>query len=210
MREESKKNVGYGRKMENVRNETKYECHTHHIYEASARTLVDYRVEKNIYRIAHVPVENRTVLSHVEPLELSKIVSHVIGSNGVQKVDVVVGMKSGHIRRRHKSGSEYFHSFVQIVIDDETVSHSNAMRLHRMPLTVMIVSDVAIEKIRNSPFGNRITLSFFNRLIHNTLFLLRHHNISLPSIFFFQSIDEPKGTNKLALSFLSFSLSLSE
>lgn len=69
-------------------------------------------------------VKNGAILAHVKSLELSGVVSHVVGRNDLEEVDVVVGMEASHGGGRDETGTEYVHSFVEAVVDYEVVGHA--------------------------------------------------------------------------------------
>ena len=51
------------------------------------------------------------------------------------------------------AGPEHVHFLVEAVIYNEIVRHSHTMRLHGMPLAVMVVAHLGIVKVGNSAVG---------------------------------------------------------
>ena len=75
-------------------------------------------------------------------LEVAKELRHIIRVDDAQEIDVVVAVKAGHLVAGHRLWPEDLHLAVQAVIHDEVVRHANAVRLHGVPLPVVIVADL--------------------------------------------------------------------
>mmetsp|Transcript_42954 Transcript_42954/g.124216 ORF Transcript_42954/g.124216 Transcript_42954/m.124216 type:complete len:207 (+) Transcript_42954:804-1424(+) len=97
------------------------------------------------------PIKNRAILSHIKSLKLTDVVLHVIWSDHLEKIDIVVAVKSRHGRRRHQPRTEDLHFPIQSIVHHQVVSHSDTMRFHRMPLPVMIISHLGIVEIGYAP-----------------------------------------------------------
>ena len=59
-------------------------------------------------------------------------------------------MKPCHCGRRDKAGAKDFHSSVEAIVDDQIMRHSNTVGFHGVALSIMVISDFSIVKIRNS------------------------------------------------------------
>mmetsp|Transcript_22235 Transcript_22235/g.68622 ORF Transcript_22235/g.68622 Transcript_22235/m.68622 type:complete len:392 (+) Transcript_22235:358-1533(+) len=96
------------------------------------------------------PVEDGAVLAHVEALELPQVLVHVVGRDDAEEIDVVVRVEPRHERRVHGLGPEHLHHAVEPVVHHEVVRHPHAVRLHRVALAVVEVSDLRVVEVRDA------------------------------------------------------------
>ena len=100
-------------------------------------------------------VEDGAVLADVEALELTVVGVGILGEDlrrdGGEEVDVVVGVEAADVGLRRGEGAVDLHAAVEAVVNDEVVGHANAVRLHRMPLPVVVVADARLVEVRYSP-----------------------------------------------------------
>ena len=89
-------------------------------------------------------VKDGAVLADVEALHLSVVLAHVVGSNVAQEHDVLVGVILGHLLEDGLVGSVDLHLAVESVVEEKIVGHADAMGLHRMSLSVVVIADVTI------------------------------------------------------------------
>lgn len=66
---------------------------------------------------------------------------HVVLSDNSQEVDVVIGMKAGHLLTADGLWSENFHLTIEAVVHDEVVRHAHTVRFHGMSWSVVVVAD---------------------------------------------------------------------
>lgn len=62
------------------------------------------------------------------------MIMHIIWRYGTQKVNVVVAMEASQLRVVNQGRSEDIHFFVEIVVHNQIMSHTDSMWLHRMAL----------------------------------------------------------------------------
>lgn len=92
-------------------------------------------------------VKDRTVVADVVlSLLLAKVV-HVVWSDALQEIDVLVGVELGHLVLGSWLGAVDLQVLVETVVHDEGVSHADTVRLHRVAGVVGVVSDVTIVEI---------------------------------------------------------------
>lgn len=96
-------------------------------------------------------VKHRTVFAHIEPLQLTDIVLHVVykcrvgnhclhfehdkmmmlaWSDEAEEVDVIVRMETSQLGCRNNPWSENIHLSVEPVVDNQIVSHPNSVWLY--------------------------------------------------------------------------------
>ena len=68
--------------------------------------------------------------TNIETLHLLLIVIHVVGSNVLQKLDIIIRMETGHIVLRSTRRTINLHLSVKTVVDEQVVGHSYAVGLH--------------------------------------------------------------------------------
>ncbi len=91
-------------------------------------------------------VENRAVLADIETLHLFSIVVHVVGSDALQEFDIVVTMELRHIIVDSLRRTIHLHLAIKAIVQQEVMGHAYAMGLHWMPLTVVVISDIALKE----------------------------------------------------------------
>mmetsp|Transcript_6128 Transcript_6128/g.20644 ORF Transcript_6128/g.20644 Transcript_6128/m.20644 type:complete len:351 (+) Transcript_6128:838-1890(+) len=94
-------------------------------------------------------IEHRTVLPDVEALELPDVLVLVVRSDEAQKLDVLVGVKARHVLSRARPRLENLELFVDAVRKQQLVRHAHAVRLHRMPLAVVVVAHIRVVEVRH-------------------------------------------------------------
>ena len=93
------------------------------------------------------PIKDGTILAHVKPLKLTRIIRHVVGSDNLEKVNVVIGMESCHGGGAEKARAKNIHLFIQAVVDYEIVCHSYTVWFHGMALTVVVISNLGVVEV---------------------------------------------------------------
>jgi hypothetical protein len=88
-------------------------------------------------------------------LQVAKELRHVIWINDAEEIDVIVAVKSRHLIAGDGLRPEHFHLAVQAIVHDKVVSHANAVRLHRVPLAVVVVADLGIWERGKSRDGRK-------------------------------------------------------
>lgn len=68
---------------------------------------------------------------------------HIVLGDDAQEVDVVVGVKAGHLLTADGLGSEDLHFAVQAIVDHQVMSHSHTVRFHGVPLPIVVVPDLS-------------------------------------------------------------------
>jgi hypothetical protein len=92
-------------------------------------------------------VKDRAVIADVVFALLFAEVVHVVGSDALEEIDVLVGVELGHLVLGSRFGAVDFQVLVEAVVHDERVSHADAMGLHWVASVVGVVSDVTIVEI---------------------------------------------------------------
>ena len=92
-------------------------------------------------------IKDGTILAHIEPLELTRIIRHVVGSDNLEEVDVIIRMESCHGGGAEKARAEDIHFFIQAVVDYEIVRHAYTMGLHGVALTVVVITHLGVVKV---------------------------------------------------------------
>merc|ERR1719469_621129 len=77
-------------------------------------------------------VKHRTVLAHVETLELFAVIRHVVGADGAEESDVVVTVELGHLVLSGLVRSVDLHLPVEAVVEEEVVGHAYSVWLRRL------------------------------------------------------------------------------
>lgn len=70
---------------------------------------------------------------------------HVVLCYDPQKVDVVVGVKTGHVLAADRLRPKHLHLTVQTVVNHQVVCHTNTVWFHGVPLAVVIVPDLGCQ-----------------------------------------------------------------
>lgn len=97
-------------------------------------------------------VEDGAVLADVEALEVTREggIGEGLGGDGGEEVDVVVGVEAADVGGGGREGTVDLHAAVEGVVDDEVVRHADSVRLHWVPLTVVVIADRGLVEVRHS------------------------------------------------------------
>uniref|UniRef100_A0A3Q1AUH0 Uncharacterized protein n=1 Tax=Amphiprion ocellaris TaxID=80972 RepID=A0A3Q1AUH0_AMPOC len=92
--------------------------------------------------------KHRTVLPNARqltPLHLLAELGHVVWSYGSEELDVVVAVVFCHLLCSGFLLKTYIdlHFPVQSIVEKQVVSHPDAVRFHRMPLSIVVISDIS-------------------------------------------------------------------
>lgn len=98
-------------------------------------------------------VKYRTVITDIIFGLLSHVTVHVIGGDPSEEVDVLVGMELCHLIDNGRLGPVDLEVLVDIVIHDQAVGKSNAVRFHRVTCDICIVSDIRVVEISHLLLG---------------------------------------------------------
>eukprot|EP00850_Spirogloea_muscicola_P008017 SM000042S15284 [mRNA] locus=s42:174238:177192:+ [translate_table: standard] len=93
------------------------------------------------------PVEHRAVLAHVEALQLARVVGLVLGRHGPQELHVVVGVEPAHVLVARRERLEDVQLGVHAVVHQQRVRHADAVRLHGVPLAVVVVPHLCVVEV---------------------------------------------------------------
>ncbi len=75
-------------------------------------------------------------------LQLLCILVHVVRCDEAQELDIVFRMKLCHLLLCCVAWAKYFHLFVQAIVEQQIVSHPDAVRLHWMASSIVIIPHV--------------------------------------------------------------------
>lgn len=99
-------------------------------------------------------VEDGAILADVEALELAEVGVGILGEDlrrdGGEEVDVVVGVEAADVGGGGREGTVDLHAAVEGVVDDEVVRHADSVRLHWVPLTVVVIADGGLVEVGHS------------------------------------------------------------
>ncbi len=85
--------------------------------------------------------------SWILPLHLLVVLAHVVGPDGTEEPDVVVGVELGHLLLSGFMRSVDFHFPVQSIVQQKVVCHPNSVGLHGVTLAIVVVADIAWKMI---------------------------------------------------------------
>lgn len=88
-------------------------------------------------------------------MKLTGIIGHVVGSDNLEEIDVIIRVKSCHGRGAEKTRAKDIHFFVQAVVDDKVVCHAYTVGLHGVALTVVVIAHLGVVKVRDAAGGGR-------------------------------------------------------
>ncbi len=74
----------------------------------------------------------------------------VVRGDSVEEFDVFVGVKLRHLAFGGGLGAEDLHTFVEAIVHDEGVAHSDTGRFHRVAWSVVVVANVGVEEVAYS------------------------------------------------------------
>ena len=102
---------------------------------------------------AEQAVEDGAVLADVEALEVAGEgrLGEGVGADGGEEVDVVVGVEAADVVGGGGEGAVDLHAAVEGVVHDEVVGHTDAVGLHGVPLTVVVVADARLVEVCHPP-----------------------------------------------------------
>jgi hypothetical protein len=92
-------------------------------------------------------VEYGAIVSHIELGLLALEIVHVLGTDLLQEVDVLVGVKLGHLESGGWLRSVYLHLLVHAVIHDQAMGETYSVRLHGMASDVGEVANIGIVEV---------------------------------------------------------------
>uniref|UniRef100_A0A8C6HZ18 Predicted gene, 21834 n=1 Tax=Mus spicilegus TaxID=10103 RepID=A0A8C6HZ18_MUSSI len=110
-----------------------------------------------------------TVLTNVESLHLLAVFRQIIRANRTQEFKVLITVVLAHLLSFGFVKTIDFHFVVETTVEQQIVNHMDSVRLHWVPLSIIIVSNVPLVVVTDFPLG---ALS----LCH-----LAHH-LDLPSV----------------------------
>jgi hypothetical protein len=96
-------------------------------------------------------VEDGAVLADVEALEGADLVLLRLGRDGAEEVDVVVGVEAAEIAVAGRVRLEHLHLVEEAVAPQQRVRHADAVRLHRVPLPVVVVAHLRVVEVAHAP-----------------------------------------------------------
>jgi hypothetical protein len=79
-----------------------------------------------------------------------RVVVERFRGDGGEKVDVIGGMEEADVFRSGRKRAENLHTAMEGVVDDEVMSHTDTVRLHRMALAVVVFSDRRLIEVGNT------------------------------------------------------------
>jgi len=95
------------------------------------------------------PVENRAIISNVIFSLLLGEGIHVIRSDLLKEVDVLVGVELGHFMSSCRLRSVDFHVLISAIVHDQAVGQPDSVRLHGMASDVGVVSNIGVVEVCN-------------------------------------------------------------
>lgn len=95
-------------------------------------------------------IENRAILVGVADFEAAIVLAGVVGRNGLEEIDVVVGMEAAEVVVGGWKRSGNGHMTVEVVVLDEGVGHADTVGLHYVGLAVVVVSDIGVVEVCDS------------------------------------------------------------
>jgi hypothetical protein len=96
-------------------------------------------------------VEDGAVLADVEALEGMDLVLLRLGHDGAEEVDAVVGVEAAEIAVTGGERLEHLHLVEEVVAPQQRVRHADAVRLHWVPLLVVVVSHLRVVELAHAP-----------------------------------------------------------
>lgn len=118
-------------------------------------------------------IEHRAVLANIEPAKLpgrgssgggrSRVLGRAGGRRGEssdglrgdrgEEVNVIVRVEAANVSGGGGEGARDLHATVEVVVDDEVVSHADAMGLHGVALAVVVIADGRLIEVTHAPLG---------------------------------------------------------
>lgn len=102
---------------------------------------------------AEEAVEDGAVLADVEALEVAGEgdLGEGLGGDVGEEVDVVLGVEAADVHGGGREGAVDLHAAVEAVVHDQVVRHSDSVRLHGVPLPVVVVPDRRLVEVAHPP-----------------------------------------------------------
>uniref|UniRef100_A0A8C6HXR3 Uncharacterized protein n=1 Tax=Mus spicilegus TaxID=10103 RepID=A0A8C6HXR3_MUSSI len=98
-------------------------------------------------------IKYQTVLTNIESLHLFAVFRHIIWANRTQEFNVVITVVLGHFLSIGFVRTIDFHFSVETIVEQQIVSHADSVRLHGVPLSIIVVSNVPIIVVTDFPLG---------------------------------------------------------
>uniref|UniRef100_A0A8C6I1V8 Uncharacterized protein n=1 Tax=Mus spicilegus TaxID=10103 RepID=A0A8C6I1V8_MUSSI len=98
-------------------------------------------------------IKYRTVLTNIESLHLLAVFRHIIWANRTQEFNVVITVVLGHLLSIGFVRTIDFHFSVETIVEQQIVSHADSVRLHGVPLSIIVVSNVPVVVVTDFPLG---------------------------------------------------------
>lgn len=93
------------------------------------------------------PIKDGAVLTHIEPLELPQLVLLRFGGDVSEKRNVIVGVEAAEVPVSGRVGFEDLHMLQKTVVGEKGMGHANPVRLHRVPLAIIVISHFWVVEI---------------------------------------------------------------
>ena len=101
------------------------------------------------------PLKHGTVVADIEPGEAAAHVGDTQRVGLLEELDVILIVELGDVVVGGLTGSVDRHEVLEVVVEDQGVSHGQAVGLHRVSRSIVIVSDLRIIKVTYSSLGIR-------------------------------------------------------
>jgi hypothetical protein len=96
-------------------------------------------------------VEDGAVLTDVESLERADLVLLRLWGDGAEEGDVVIGVEAAEVAVTGGVRPEHLHLVEEAVVGEQGMRHADAMRLHRVPLPVVVVAHLRVVEVAHAP-----------------------------------------------------------
>uniref|UniRef100_A0A8I5ZPT2 Uncharacterized protein n=1 Tax=Rattus norvegicus TaxID=10116 RepID=A0A8I5ZPT2_RAT len=98
-------------------------------------------------------IKYRTVLTHVESLHLLDVFRHTVWANKTQELDVVITVVLSHLLSIGFVRTIDFHFSIETIAERQIMSHSDLVRLHWVPLSIIVVSSIPVVVVSDFPLS---------------------------------------------------------
>lgn len=109
-------------------------------------------------------LEHRTILTHVEVVQVLAVRGQRLRRDPLQKLDVLVVVEPAHVVRTRSVRPVDLHLVVQPIVEYQAVNDRQPMRLHRVRRSVMEVAHVRVVEVKH-PFVGHAYRSTYGRSI---------------------------------------------
>lgn len=99
------------------------------------------------------PLEHRTVLAHVEVVQVLAVRGEVLRRDALQELDVLVVVEAAHVVRAGPVRPVDLHLVVQPVVEHQAVYDGQTVRLHRVRRPVVEVAHVRVVEVKHAFVG---------------------------------------------------------